>query len=75
VRIPDIGAAQLSDRYVVAVTDAEGATATIELSALSYAHTVMTSHKYDGEDRAMADNAMASLYYYHAAAADYKNEG
>jgi hypothetical protein len=75
VRIPDIGAAQLSDRYVVTVTDGAGKTATITLCALSYAHTVMTSHKYDGEDRAMADNAMASLYYYHAAAADYKNEG
>jgi hypothetical protein len=74
VRIPDIGAAELADRYVVAVTDAEGATATIELSALSYAHTVMTFEGYGSADRAMADNAMASLYYYHVAALGYKNE-
>ena len=70
VRIPDINAAELSDRYTVTVTDGTN-TATIELSALSYAHTVMTSSKYDGDNRAMADDAMASLYYYHAAAAAY----
>ena len=38
-------------------------TAELSGSALSYAHTVMTSTHFDGENRTMTDCAMASLYY------------
>ena len=65
VRIPDINAAKLADDFTVTVTDSENHTATITVSALSYANTILTSEKYQNDTDSLY--AMTSLYYYYIA--------
>ena len=69
VRITDINAAQLADRYLVTVTDSSSAAAIIEVCALSYANSVMTNDTYKND--ATSVNAMTSLYYYYKSAVEY----
>ncbi len=71
VRIPNINAAELGDRFTVTVTDSKGNTAVINACALSYANTILGSEAYDND---ISKNAMAAFYrYYEATMAYLKN--
>ncbi len=71
VKIKNINAALLADMYTVTVEDQEGNSASITVSALSYADTIFTSTTYRNNE--VAKKAMASLYYFYQAAITYVN--
>ena len=65
ITIPNISAHQLGDMHTISVT--AGGSFTIEVSALSYIQSILTSDTYKADQNAR--NAMAALYeYYHAVA-------
>ena len=55
--------------FVVTVTDSDNETAIINVCALSYANTIMTSEKYVNDP--VAIDAMTALYYYYLATYNY----
>ena len=69
MKIPGINAAKLADTYTVTVQTDAGRTVTANLSALSYANSILTSNAY--KDNETAKQAMAALYYYYHATAVY----
>ena len=69
VKIPNINAAQLADRFTVTVTDIESHTATISVCALSYANTILNLNMHKNEP--VARNAMTAFYHYYLATTNY----
>jgi hypothetical protein len=68
LKIKNINAAQLADMFEVSVTDSNG-TATITVSALSYANTIFNSNTF--KNNAVAMDAMTALYRFYIAAHAY----
>ena len=73
VKISGISAHQLSKDHTVTVTTAEGRTATVTVSALSYVNSALNYYTDNTDPQHMdARNAVAAIYAYSKAADAYK---
>ena len=70
VDITGIPAHELNKTYTVSITAGDD-TYTVEVSALSYAHAVLTGSSYASDT--VMQNAVTALYYYYAATDAYVN--
>ena len=71
VTIPNISAHQLGDTHIIRVT--AGSSFTVEVSALSYIQSILSSDQYKADQNAR--NAMAALYEYYCAVTAAKEGG
>lgn len=69
VQISDIAAHQLGDTYTIGVSTSKGSF-DIEVSALSYVHTVLNSTQYSDDMK----KAVTALYKYYAATMAYRDD-
>ena len=73
VKISGIAAHELSKDHIITVSTAEGHTATVTISALSYVNSALNYYNDENDADLIARNAVAAIYEYAKAADAYKS--